>query len=101
MSVDLGDCSSGSIVPESQGKPASGFQVPLAARIRAQADIATAAVGLITRAIQAEEILREGSADLVLLARELLRDPYWPLRAATELHGDARWPVQYVRAVGK
>lgn len=100
MGVDLVDCSSGSIVPESQGKPAPGYQVPFAARIRAEADIATAAVGLITRATQAEEILQHGGADIVLLARELLRDPYWPLRAATELGDEARWPVQYVRAVG-
>jgi 2,4-dienoyl-CoA reductase-like NADH-dependent reductase (Old Yellow Enzyme family) len=75
------------------------FQVPFADRIRREAGIATAAVGLITRARQAEQILAEGSADLIFLARALLLDPYWPLRAAEELEGEAQWPVQYERAV--
>jgi len=100
LGVDLVDCSSGSIVPGSQGQAVPGYQVPFADRIRREADVATAAVGLITRAVQAEEILRSGSADMVLLARELLRDPYWPLRAAAELDERAGWPVQYLRAVG-
>src|SRR3546814_9828144 len=99
LGVDLVDCSSGSIVPGSQGQAAPGYQVPLAEQIRREADIATAAVGLITQAAQAEEILRGGHADMVLLARELLRDPYWPLRAAAELDAQAEWPVQYLRAV--
>jgi 2,4-dienoyl-CoA reductase-like NADH-dependent reductase (Old Yellow Enzyme family) len=97
--VDLVDCSSGSISPESQGKMTPNFQVPFADRIRREAGIATAAVGLITRARQAEQILAEGSADLIFLARALLLDPYWPLRAAEELEGEAQWPVQYERAV--
>ena len=100
LGVDLVDCSSGSIVPGSQGQAAPGYQVPFADRIRREADVATAAVGLITQAVQAEDILRRGSADMVLLARELLRDPYWPLRAAAELDEATRWPVQYLRAVG-
>jgi 2,4-dienoyl-CoA reductase-like NADH-dependent reductase (Old Yellow Enzyme family) len=97
--VDLIDCSSGSITPESQGVPAPNYQVPLAAGIREGAGIATAAVGLITQAQQAEEILAAGQADLIFLARALLVDPYWPLRAEQELEGKAGWPVQYERAV--
>jgi 2,4-dienoyl-CoA reductase-like NADH-dependent reductase (Old Yellow Enzyme family) len=100
LGVDLVDCSSGSIVPGSQGTASPGFQVPFAEKIKREAKIATAAVGLITQAMQAEEILRHGRADMVLLARELLRDPYWPLRAAAELDGTSPWPVQYLRAVG-
>lgn len=99
VGVDLVDCSSGSITPESQGRQAPNFQVPFAAGIRTQAGIATAAVGLITTARQAEEILAAGQADLIFLARALLLDPYWPLRAEQELEGEARWPVQYERAV--
>ena len=97
--VDLIDCSSGSITPQSQGPMAPNFQVPLAQRIRREAGIATAAVGLITQPRQAEQILLDESADLVFLARALLRDPYWPLRAAEELEGKASWPLQYQRAV--
>jgi len=97
--VDLIDCSSGSITPQSQGKMAPNFQVQFAEGIRREADIATAAVGMITQARQAEQILVDGSADLILLARALLLDPYWPLRAAQELKGQAAWPVQYQRAV--
>lgn len=97
--VDLIDCSSGSITPQSQGQPAPNFQVPFAAEIRRGADIATAAVGLITQARQAEEILAAGQADFIFLARALLVDPYWPLRAEQELEGKATWPVQYQRAV--
>lgn len=98
--VDLVDCSSGSIRPGSQGSGEPGFQVPLAAAIRRDAGIATAAVGGITEARQAEAILQRGDADLILLARALLRDPYWPLRAAAELEATAPdWPVQYQRAV--
>ncbi|MEK7948340.1 NADH:flavin oxidoreductase/NADH oxidase [Pigmentiphaga sp. YJ18] len=100
LGVDLVDCSSGSIRPGSQGSGEPGFQVPLAAAIRRDAGIATAAVGGITEARQAEAILQRGDADLILLARALLRDPYWPLRAATELEAAAPdWPVQYQRAV--
>jgi len=98
--VDLIDCSSGSIVPESGTEPKPGYQVPLADAIRRRAGIATAAVGAITRALQGEEALRSGACDLVLLGRQLLRDPYWPLRAAEELGADVSWPVQYQRAIG-
>lgn len=100
LGVDLIDCSSGSIVPDSRGPQTPGFQVPFAAAIRAQAAIPTAAVGLITKARQAEDILARGQADMVLLARQLLVDPYWPLRAQAELDGVAsHWPIQYERAV--
>lgn len=75
-----------------------GYQTPFAARIRRDADIPTGAVGMITGSAQADHILRTGQADVVLLARELLRDPYWPLRAAAELKKEARWPPQYLRA---
>jgi 2,4-dienoyl-CoA reductase-like NADH-dependent reductase (Old Yellow Enzyme family) len=100
VGVDLIDCSSGSIAPDSRGPQAPGFQVPFAAAIRTQAGIPTAAVGLITQARQAEDILAQGQADMVLLARQMLVDPYWPLRAQAELEGVAsHWPVQYERAV--
>lgn len=97
--VDLIDCSSGSITPQSQGRSAPNFQVPFSAAIRQGANIATAAVGLITQPLQAEEILTSGQADLIFLARALLLDPYWPLRARQELEGKAQWPVQYERAI--
>ena len=97
--VDLIDCSSGSIVPESRGAMTPGFQIPLAQAVRSGAGIATAAVGAITRAEQGEEALQRGACDIVLLARQLLRDPDWPLRAAQELEGAAPWPLQYLRAV--
>lgn len=97
--VDLIDCSSGSIAPESQGLQASSFQVQLAAGIREGADISTGAVGLITVARQAEDILATGHADLIFLAKALLLDPFWPLRAEQELEKQARWPSQYSRTV--
>jgi 2,4-dienoyl-CoA reductase-like NADH-dependent reductase (Old Yellow Enzyme family) len=77
---------------------APGFQTPLAAEIRRQVGIPTGAVGMITAAVQAEQFIATGSADVVLLARELLRDPYWPIHAARELKVDYPWPVQYERA---
>ena len=77
---------------------APGFQVPFATRIRREAGIPTAAVGLITEAKQANEIIARGEADLVLLAREMLRDPYWPVHAAAALEDAASWPEQYLRA---
>ena len=76
----------------------AGYQVPFARRIRREAEIPTAAVGMITQAAQADQIIRNGEADIVLLARELLRDPYWPLHAAEELGQTASWPAQYLRA---
>jgi len=94
--VDLIDVSSGALVPEAKIKVGPGYQVPFASAIREQAGIATGAVGMITDAAQAEEIIAAGQADLVLLARALLRDPQWPLRAAHALRvGAQRWPEQY------
>ena len=96
--VDLIDCSSGGSVPDAQIPIAPGYQVPFAARIRREAGIATGAVGLITDARQAEAILERGDADLILFARELLRDPYFPRRAAADLGVSIDGPVQYARA---
>ncbi len=98
IGVDLIDCSSAALVPEAKIPVAPGFQVPFAAAIRREADIATGAVGLITHAVQAEQIIATEQADVVLLAREMLRDPYWPLHAAQTLREDSHWPVQYERA---
>ncbi|MDB6094153.1 MAG: NADH:flavin oxidoreductase/NADH oxidase [Verrucomicrobia bacterium] len=98
--VDLVDCSSGGGVAQAKIPLGPGYQVPFAERIRREAGIATAAVGLITDAKQAEEIIQTGKADVVLLARESLRDPYWPAHAARALgHATAvPPPVQYARA---
>jgi len=96
--VDVLDCSSGGAVPWAQVAIAPGYQVPFAAAVRRETGIRTAAVGLITEPQQAEAILAGGSADLVLMARQLLREPYWPLRAARELGAEADWPSQYLRA---
>jgi 2,4-dienoyl-CoA reductase-like NADH-dependent reductase (Old Yellow Enzyme family) len=96
--VDLVDCSSGGAVPDVAIPLGPGYQVSFAERIRRDAGIATGAVGLITQPQQADTIVRGGHADCVLLARELLRDPYWPLRAARELGHTVPWPVQYLRA---
>ena len=98
LGVDLIDCSSGGLVPDAVIPAAPGFQAPFAAAIREQVGIATGAVGLIKAAVQAEQIIATGSADVVLLARELLRDPYWPIHAAAELKVAYPWPVQYERA---
>lgn len=96
--VDVVDVSSGGLVPFAKIPVGPGFQVPFAARIRREAGIATAAVGMITEAAQANAIVANGEADMVLLARELLRDPYWPVHAAAELGEVATWPKQYLRA---
>ncbi len=96
--VDLLDVSSGGNDPNQQIPLGPGYQVAFAERIRRETGLATGAVGLITSPAQADQILRTGQADLILLARELLRDPYWPLRAAQELHQPGSWPVQYERA---
>ena len=98
IGVDLIDCSSGGAVPGAKIPLGPGYQVPFARAIRAEAGIATAAVGLITEAQQANEIISSGAADAVMLARELLRDPYWPLHAARALGVDVPWPPQYERA---
>jgi 2,4-dienoyl-CoA reductase-like NADH-dependent reductase (Old Yellow Enzyme family) len=96
--VDLVDVSSGGLVPHAKIPVGPGFQTPLAARIRAEAAIPTAAVGMITDPHQANAIVAECQADLVFLAREMLRDPYWPLHAAAALGESSSWPVQYLRA---
>ena len=98
--VDLIDCSSGGIVPDAKITVGPGYQVPFADRIRQGANIATAAVGLITEPKQADLIIREGQADLVLLARQMLVEPYWPRHAAKALgHKDKLPPPnQYARA---
>jgi 2,4-dienoyl-CoA reductase-like NADH-dependent reductase (Old Yellow Enzyme family) len=96
--IDLIDCSSGGTVPHPQIPLGPGYQVPFAARIRREAGIATGAVGLITTAQQAEAILDNGDADVIVMARELLRDPYFPRRAAAELGADIGAPQQYARA---
>ena len=98
--ADMIDCSSGGSSPSARIPVGPGYQVEFAARIRREAAIATAAVGMITEPAQADEIIREERADVVLLARELLRDPNWPLRAASELgiKPAPNPPVQYARA---
>ena len=96
--VDLIDCSSGGLAAHQQITIGPGYQVPFARRIRAESGVPTAAVGLITDAVQAEQIVADGSADMVLLARELLRNPRWPLEAAHELGANISWPPQYERA---
>jgi 2,4-dienoyl-CoA reductase-like NADH-dependent reductase (Old Yellow Enzyme family) len=98
--VDLIDCSSGGIVPDAKIHLGPGYQVSFAEKIRREASIPTAAVGMITDPKQADEIIRSGKADLVYLAREFLRDPYWPAHAAKILgHADKlKAPVQYLRA---
>jgi 2,4-dienoyl-CoA reductase-like NADH-dependent reductase (Old Yellow Enzyme family) len=96
--VDLIDSSSGGNVATAKIPLGPGYQVPFAEAIRRDAGIATGAVGMITDSAQAEQVIRSGQADLVLLARELLRDPYWPLRAARELGATIEWPAQYLRA---
>ncbi|MDM4723083.1 NADH:flavin oxidoreductase/NADH oxidase [Micromonospora sp. WMMA1363] len=98
--VDLVDCSSGGASPDASIPVGPGYQVPLAARIRRDAGIATGAVGVIVEPEQAEQIVASGEADLVLLGRELLRDPYWPHRAAAKLGAASSWPAPYLRAVG-
>ena len=98
VGVDLIDASSGGIVPGAVVPVAPGYQVPFAAAIRQQAEIPTGAVGLITEPAQADAIVSSGQADLVFLAREMLREPYWALKAARALGQEQKWPVQYQRA---
>jgi len=95
--VDLIDCSSGGLLPDAKVPTAPGYQVPFAETIRREAGVVTAAVGLITEARQAEEIVISGQADAVVLGRVLLREPYWPLHAARALGADLPWPDQYLR----
>lgn len=98
LGVDLIDCSSGGTAPDARIPVGPGFQVPFAEKIRKEAGIATGAVGLITKPEQADRIVRGGRADVVLLARELLRNPHWPLQAARALGQDPPVPAQYLRA---
>lgn len=97
--VDLIDCSSGGLSPHQKIPVGPGYQVGFSQRIRATTGILTGAVGIITDAMQAETIIATGQADLVILARQMLRDPYFPLHAADELRfKDIHWPLQYERA---
>jgi 2,4-dienoyl-CoA reductase-like NADH-dependent reductase (Old Yellow Enzyme family) len=98
LGVDLIDCSSGGLVPGVRIPTGPSYQVPFAKKVRKEAGIATGAVGMITSPAQADGIIRAGEADLVLLARQMLRDPYWPLHAAKELGAQIKWPDQYLRA---
>jgi len=98
LGVDLVDCSSGGMVPYAKISPAPGFQVPFAEKVRRESGILTGAVGMITDPEQANKIISGEQADMVLLAREFLRDPYWPLRAAKALGKEIQPPVQYLRA---
>jgi 2,4-dienoyl-CoA reductase-like NADH-dependent reductase (Old Yellow Enzyme family) len=99
--VDLIDCSTGGVIPGVKIPLVPGYQVPFSEKVRKEAGIATGTVGLITSAAQAEEILQQDKADMVVMARELLRDPYFPLHAAQQLGDDTQWPVQYERAKPK
>jgi 2,4-dienoyl-CoA reductase-like NADH-dependent reductase (Old Yellow Enzyme family) len=98
LGVDLIDCSSGGIIPGVQIPARPGYQVPFADEIRQRTGIMTGAVGMITSATQADNILGEDKADIVLLAREFLRQPYWPLMVGQELGFPVSWPIQYLRA---
>lgn len=98
IGIDLIDCSSGGLVPEAAPPFGPGFQTPFSAAIRQEVGIATGAVGFITDPAQAEQIVATGQADAVFLARQMLRDPYWPLYAAKALGVEVLWPVQYERA---
>jgi 2,4-dienoyl-CoA reductase-like NADH-dependent reductase (Old Yellow Enzyme family) len=98
VGVDLVDCSSGGIAPGIAIPSGPGYQVPFSQRIKETTPMLTAAVGFITSPAQADQVIRNEQADLVLLAREMLRDPYWPLHAARALGRDVAWPNQYLRA---
>jgi len=98
LGVDLLDCSSGGLVPYAKVQPGPGYQVRFADHIKRETGILTGAVGMITDPHQADGIIRKGQADIVLLAREFLRDPYWPLHAAKELRAPVEPPKQYRRA---
>ncbi|HXB20396.1 MAG TPA: NADH:flavin oxidoreductase/NADH oxidase [Candidatus Solibacter sp.] len=98
LGVNVVDCSSGGVVPHAKIPVGPGYQVPFAQRIRSESGMATGAVGMITDPAQADQIVRTGQADLVFLARQLLREPYWPLHAARALGHEIQWPPQYERA---
>jgi len=95
LGVDLIDCSSGALIKGAKIPIAPGYQVPFARAIRKDAEIATGAVGMITEPAQANEIVESGAADLTFLAREMLREPYWAIKAATALGCEPPWPIQY------
>lgn len=97
IGIDLIDCSTGGNVPHAKIPVGPSYQVPFADGVRQKAEIPTGAVGKITDPHQAEEILQSGKADLILMARELLKDPYWPLHAAEKLGVNVTWPLQYGR----
>jgi 2,4-dienoyl-CoA reductase-like NADH-dependent reductase (Old Yellow Enzyme family) len=99
LGVDLIDVSSGALVPKARIPVARGFQVPFARTIRDEAGVMTGAVGMITEPSHANEIITGGDADLVFLARELLREPYWTIKAQQELGVEPSWPTQYGYAV--
>jgi 2,4-dienoyl-CoA reductase-like NADH-dependent reductase (Old Yellow Enzyme family) len=101
LGADLIDCSSGGNVPQAKIPVGPGYQTPFAEQIRREASIMTGAVGMITSSSQAEHIVAQGQADAVLLAREILRQPYWPLHAARELGQTTSWRVQYLRAAAE
>jgi len=96
--VDLIDCSTGGNVPSAKIPVGPGYQVEFAEKVKLASGILTGAVGMITKAQQADEIIKSGQADIIIMAREMLRDPYFPLRAAHELNIEVKWPVQYERA---
>lgn len=98
LGIDVIDCSSGGTVPHASIPLQPGYQAPFAERIRRETGILTGAVGLITEPAQADTLIRNGSADFVLLAREFLREPYWPIKAAHALGAKVDFPVQYGRA---
>src|SRR5262249_46525961 len=99
LGIDLIDVSSGGLVPKARIPVGKGYQVPLSQQIRKEVGVMTGAVGLITEAKHANEIVTGGDADLVFLARELLREPYWALKAQQELGAEASWPISYGYAV--
>ena len=96
--VDLIDCSSGGNHPQQNLKPYPGYQVSFASQIRAESQILTGAVGLITEPVQAEQILIDGSSDVIFLGRAFLRQPYWPIQAQLQLDSETNWATPYHRA---
>jgi 2,4-dienoyl-CoA reductase-like NADH-dependent reductase (Old Yellow Enzyme family) len=98
LDVDLIDCSSGGLAANAKIPQEAGYQVDFARRIKEETGLLTGAVGLISQPRQADEIISTGRADVVLMAREFLRDPYWPLHTANEFGFSAEWPAQYLRA---
>ncbi len=98
LGIDLVDCSSGGLVPRAKIEVRPGYQVPFARAIRTQTGVLTGAVGMITDPRQAESVLEEKSADVIVMAREFLREPYWPIKAANVLGGQVVVPNQYQRA---